>query len=206
VKQKTIITLVGLAGLMLCAIFFVRSCGLSQKLREKEHEYIEYRAVTEESFKVMSNRLDALTNEIALKDKAIVEIESALAVKNLELSAARAELSALQNAEPATTPEEEALPIVINLRGQISKLNGMVTLVQDIAQKQAEEIVQLKGKVTLLEQVGAEWKGAYEREHTLRLQAEDLYKVCSRSRNSNGLLTKVALGVAGAGIIYGLLK
>jgi len=205
-KQKTIITLVLVAGLMLSAIFFLRSCALSNKLREKELEYQGYKAIAEESYKQMSIRLDGLNSAIALKDKAIVEIEADLAVKTLELKAAKKKYDDLVAAEPTTTPEEEALPIVINLRAQVSQLKGMVSLAQDISQKQANEIGELKVKVTLLEQVGVEWKAAYDREHTLRLRAEDLYKVCSRSKNSNKLVTKVALGIAGAGIIYGLLK
>lgn len=203
-KQKTIITL-AIAGLVLLIFSFARSCYYSDKLKAKEKEYTEFRAITEEELKQSSVRLDALTKAIELRDEAIVKLDAEVVAKKRELAAAKSAYQDLVDSEPVQ-PELETQPLVINLRAQIGQLKGMVTLVQDIAQKQANEIDELKVKVALLEDVGKEWKSNYEREHTLRLQAEDLYNVCSRSRKAGKALTKVALVIAGAGAAYGLLK
>jgi len=54
--------------------------------------------------------------------------------------------------------------------------------------------------------ISDEWKSQYEREHTLRVQAEGLFKLSEHSRKLNKNIKNIALAVAGASVAYGLLK
>jgi chromosome segregation ATPase len=202
-KQKTIVTLVVATGLILLAASWFRSCAVDARIRKAKLAYQELRAITEAESKMMSTRLDELNKAIGHRDEAIGKLESEVAAKNLEISAAKTELAELQAAEPPTTPEIEALPIVINLRGQVAKLTDMFNLSQNTITIQSLEIDELWGKTKLLEDVVAEWKGGYEREHALRIQAENMFKICERGRRLQKFWKTTAIVATGA--VTGLL-
>ena len=182
------------------------SCNAGRQLRDAKLRYEAYRAVAEADHAAMTEKVSHMTNEISRLGAAIAEKDAKVAQYVERVSTLTAELTALQDAEPPTTPEIEALPIVVNLRGQVAKLTAAFSLAQDTITLQGEEIALLVGQRELLEGVAAEWRGAYEREHALRVQAEGLFKLSERRVGMNKVVTKVALGVAAAGVAYGLLK
>jgi hypothetical protein len=142
---------------------------------------------------------------ITRQDEIIAESVVKSAQYVLEMSAYEAELSRLREAEPAQ-PELEREPLVINLRAQIATLTRAFSLSQAVVAEREGQIVAWSAKYSAQAQISAEWRGAYEREHTLRVQAEDLFKLGERRVGLNKTIAKVALGVGAASLIYGLLK
>jgi hypothetical protein len=162
---------------MLLSFSLFRSCAVDARIRKAKLAYQELRAITEADKQLSDNRIGQLTKSIVDKDRQILNIEKEITQKDEQLTVVNQRLRDLQAAEPPTTPEIEALPIVVNLRGQVAKLTGMFNLSQNVVVAQSQEIVELKGKVGLLELVAAEWKGAYNREYALRLSSEKLLTI-----------------------------
>jgi chromosome segregation ATPase len=203
VKQQNIITVALVAALVVLSIFIFRSCRADERLRKAKLDYAEYRQTVETENELMSNRLDELNKAIGQKDEVIGQLEQEVTGYVEKLRHTTQELTDLQNAEPPTTPEIESMPIVINLRGQVAKLTEMFTLSTAALTLQTERADALVGQVKLWEEVSAEWKAAYEREHTLRVQSEGLFKMAEQRIKMNKFwktTTAVATGVA-AGIL-----
>jgi chromosome segregation ATPase len=195
VKLKTIITATLAVVLIISLMGWSRSCAGTKKAKA---DYLAFREVVESEKLAMSNRLDFLTKAIGQRDETIGQLEHKVAQYVEKTSTLTAELTALQNAEPPTTPEVEALPIVVNLRAQVSKVTEMLTLSQKTVTLQRQEIDAYVDKVSLLEQVIVEWKGAWDREHTLRVQAEDLFKLYERKQKLNRFWKTTAVVATGA--------
>ena len=207
-KQKTIITIAVIACLVISMLFVARSCKLDSKYRELKLQYAGYRAIAEADHELMMKRIALLSGELVMRDKAIAGLEEIILVKNQRIVEVSARLAELQNAEPVS-PELESHPLVVNLRGQISQLTEMFTLSQNVVSTQRQEIEELGGKCIALESIGDEWKQAYEREHTLRVQAEEVLKVCEqrlRMKKGWGTAKTVLIVAAGAYIGSRLLK
>jgi len=198
--MKTIITLVVIACLIISMLFVARSCKLDSKYRELKLQYAGYRAIAEADHELTMKRIALLSGEIVMRDKSIAEREEIILVKNQRIAEVSAQLAELQNAEPVS-PELESHPLVVNLRGQISQLTEMFTLSQNVVATQRQEIEELGGKCIALESIGDEWEQAYEREHALRVQAEEVFKVCEKRLRMNkgwGTAKTVLIVAAGA--------
>jgi len=162
-------------------------------------QYEGYRAIAEADHELMMKRIALLSGEIVMRDKAIAGLEEIILVKNQRIAEVSARLAGLQNAEPVA-PELESHPLIINLRGQINNLTEMFTLSQNVVTTQRQEIEELGGKCIALESIGTEWKQAYEKEHALRVQAEEVFKVCEKRLKVNkgwGTAKTVLIVVAG---------
>jgi len=201
-KLKTIIMLVIITGLIVSIVFAARSCA---SLSKAKADYAEYRRTVETENELMSNRVDGLNAAIAQKDEAIGQLERKVTQYVEKNSTLRAELTALQNAEPVQ-PELEKEPLVISLRSQVSKLTEMFTLATDTITTQSQEIDLLRGKAALLEEVAGEWKGAYERERQLRVQAEGLFKIYEHRLKMNRFWKTTAVVATGVAASLLLLK
>jgi len=197
-KPKTIVTLVIMAGLVVSAISITRSCTADARLQKAKHDYEESRRVWEADHEIMTNRVGQLTSAVGQKDETIGQLEHKVAQYVDKLRHTAQELSELQSAEPVQ-PELETEPLVINLRGQVSKLTEMLSLSQQTITTQKQEIAELWGKCELLTQIGDEWKGAYERERALRVQCEGLFGACEKRlkmSKSWGTVKTIAIGAA----------
>lgn len=206
--MKTIITIAVIACLIISMLFVARGCSLDSKYRNMKLQYEGYRAIAEADHELMMKRIALLSGEIVMRDKAIAGLEEIILVKNQRIAVVSAQLAELQNAEPVA-PELEAHPLVINLRGQINNLTEMFTLSQNVVTTQRQEIEELGGKCIALESIGTEWKRAYERQLALRVQAEEVFKVCEqRLKMNRGLGTAKTVVIVAAGAYIGsrLLK
>lgn len=201
-KPKTLTTVAMVAALLVSSIFFLRSCAADGRLQEMKLQYETYRAINTAAHEMMSTRLDKLNSEVAAKDQIIGQLEQKIDTYVKKTALLTAELEELQNAEPVQ-PELESEPLVINLRAQVGKLTDMFSLATNTITLQNEKIDVLKGKVKLWEEVAGEWKGAFERERELRLQAEGLFKACERSQRMNKFWRTTSLVATGA--VAGLL-
>jgi len=198
---------VAIIGLVLLNLsLWDRACRADARLAKAEAEYAEARRIAEADHELGQRRIEELTKAIGHRDEKIGELDGVIAADVARIRVLEGELRDIQDAEPPTTPEIEAMPIVINLRAQVKKLAEGFNLARETITLQSREIDELKGKCLDLEAISAEWKAAYDREHALRLAAEDLFTLSQRRVGLSKTVAKVALGVAGAGIIYGLLK
>jgi uncharacterized coiled-coil protein SlyX len=181
------------------------SCRADRKYRDARADYEEGRAIAEADHAMSLERIDALEKDKATQDAVIAEKDVKVAQYVEELSTLRGELTDLQDAEPAQ-PELEREPLVINLRAQIATLTRAFSLSQEVVAEREGQIAAWSAKYDAQAQISAEWMAAYEREHALRLAAEGLFKLGERRAGLNKTITKVALGVGAASLIYGLLK
>jgi hypothetical protein len=199
-----------IAILVVAALFLVsRQCGLTEKYKLARHDYNELVAITDADKKMSDAHIAELTKAIGRADEVIGQKETEIAVKNAKITALSNRLDELVNAEPPTTPEVEAMPIVVNLRGQISKLTELFSLSQQAASLQAEEIDALKGKCVDLVSIVNHLTVQYDKEHALRLSAEKLVTSLEKRVKSQGLLGKVktiAIVTVAGSLAYSILK
>lgn len=207
--KKLIAPILIVALVLFCLTLIDRACGLSDKLKLAKHDYTEREKITEADKQISDARIAELNNAIGQADKTIVNLEKVIAQKNKDITTLNGQLAEIVGQEPPTTPEIEAMPIVVSLRAQVSKLTEMYSLSQQTITLQSQEIDVLRGKCVSLESIGAEWKGQYEREHALRLTSEGLVTSLEKRVRLSGLwgTTKTVLIGAAVGYIgYTLLK
>lgn len=210
-KTRTLATVViGLVVLLTLGFLADQACNvLPGRLQEAEARYRAAVAVAAEKDAQAAEARAALVAAIAEREAMEAALKAEVAQANSELAVVSQQLEALQGQEPPTTPDIEAMPIVISLRAQVRTLSEGFSLAMETIKKQEERIVLLeRDKADLLSLVGS-WKAQYEREHSLRLAAEGLYedsqKVFGLFRLS-GTVKNVVIGGLAAGTIYGLLR
>ncbi len=90
---------------------------------------------------------------MAEKDRQLAQKDVVITQYVEKTSTLTAEITRLKANEPPTTPEIEAMPIVVNLRAQVATLTVAFSLSQKTVTLQAEEIVLLKGKFDALQAI-----------------------------------------------------
>lgn len=194
-------------GCLLLAGFAIdKSCVAGRELAAAKADYAERVRVLEADNAIKQGAILKAEEVITQQNLAIAQANADKAEKDRQILALKATLHDLQDAEPPTTPEVEALPIVINLRAQVSRLTAMFTLSEAKNGDKDRVIVSLQTIVAAKDDVIAAWRGQYENEHTLRVAAEGLFKKSEHARKSNSLVKKVALGVAAGAVIYAATK
>ena len=203
--MKNIKTIAIIALCVVAAVLLSRSCGLTGKLRQAKLKYEGYKAIVEADHELSRAHIEQLTNEIALKDEKIVTLRGESLAKQERITKLSTRLDELQNGEPPTTPEIEALPIVVNLRQQVATLTEMFTLAQGTIETKDREIELWSKKYDAQVAISAEWKVMYERENKLRLMGGELITGLERSLKISRLKGKVAT-VAIVGLAAGYLS
>ncbi|MCK9599094.1 MAG: hypothetical protein M0R06_08645 [Sphaerochaeta sp.] len=202
-KLKTIAII---ALCVVASVFIFKSCRSDAKLKKAKAEYAEAKAVAEAEQAISLGHIKDLTNEILVKDNAINGLKAEVKVKDEKIRTIQAELSELQGQEPPTTPEIEALPIVINLRGQVAKLTEMFTLSQEVIKSKDKEIELWAKKYDAQAAISGEWKAMYDKEHQLRLMSEGIVSGLESRVRGAKFLNKVAVVAVAGAVAYGLLK
>jgi hypothetical protein len=135
-------------------------------------DYAEMVRITEAEQCFARQRREELEADNAGKDVKIAQYVEKIQTYHAEITTLSARVEELQNAEPPTTPDIEAMPIVINLRGQVAALTQAFDLSQKEVTLQKQISAELWGKVSNLEKIADEWRGMYDREHALRVNCE----------------------------------
>jgi hypothetical protein len=194
--------------IVLTLFFLLRSCAADAKLQEAKLRYEGYRAIAIADHEMSMRRVAALTTEIGSLTNEIELVETQLVQKTLQLEAVSSQLDDLQNAEPVQ-PELESQPLVINLRAQVAKVTEMFHLSQEVVESQRGEIILWERKYEAQVSISEEWKGAYEREHSLRIRSEELFILCEHRVKMNGFWGTVrgaAVGAVAGLLVGGLIK
>lgn len=184
-----------------------RACiQLPAQLKQAEAKYHDLAVVTDlQNHAAQAERL-ALLATIAEREASEATLKAKVAQSEKELAAARRTIAELQANEPPTTPAIEALPVVISLRAQVRAFGVALTAADKTISDQSDTILKLELDKKDLLALGETWKSQYDREHTLRVQAEDLFKLSERRYKLNKTVTLVAVTAVGAGIVYGLVR
>ena len=205
-KKKHIITIFLVLLIVSCGFLIWKSIRLDKAYRESRAAYEVARELAAGEQAAAEKRIGELTNSVGHMTNVISQLEHEVEVKTGKIVALQSDIADLQASEPATTPEIEAMPIVINLRAQVAKLTEAFTLAHDVIDKQAEEIRAWETKYDLQVEISNEWKCAYDREHDLRLQAEGLVVKCESRLKPWGWknIRNMAIGAA-AGFVAGAI-
>ena len=193
---------------LVAIVSFLRSCGLSEKYREQKLAYTELRAVTDADHAVQLLFIAERDKIITTQNEKIEGFVGQVTTYQRQLSVLHSQLEELQNTEPPTTPEIESLPIVINLRGQVSRLTEMFTLANSIIAEKDKIIKAWEVKFAAQVDISESWKKQYEDEHTLRLACEGMNKTLEskvRTIAFRGKIWTAAALVAGGYAGYRLL-
>jgi len=193
---------------LVAIVSFLRSCGLSEKYREQKLAYTELRAVTDADHAVQLLFIAERDKIITTQNEKIEGFVGQVTTYQRQLSVLHSQLEELQNTEPPTTPEIESLPIVINLRGQVSRLTEMFTLANSIIAEKDKIIKAWEVKFAAQVDISESWKKQYEDEHALRLACEGMNKTLEskvRTIAFRGKIWTAAALVAGGYAGYRLL-
>lgn len=196
---------VAIAGLaVFCLAFVDRSCNADRELAKARAAYAENVRLLEADNAMKRDAILRAEETITQLNVEQAQLNASIVAKNAQLATQQAELEALQNAEPPTTPEVEALPIVISLRAQVARLSSMFTLSEAKCADYERIVASLKTELTAKDDIIASWRGQYENEHALRVQAEGLFKDYQRAYKANKFWRTTAI-IAGAVAVGSLL-
>lgn len=182
-----------------------RSCRGAAALAKAKADYAEMKKVAEANHEIQQGIIAAAQGKIDEQAQVIGAAKAAVAVKDAKIAALSHTVAELQAQEPVQ-PELEKEPLVINLRAQVSRLGEMFTLSEAKSADKDRAIISLKTIIAAKDEQFDARTRQYENERALRIAAEEMFKMSERRRGASRMATKVALGVAGAAIIYGLSK
>jgi hypothetical protein len=176
-------------------------CGPNAKYLALKAEYDEARKVAAADHEIQQGIIAEAEKNIAALNESIVTANATITAKDGQITALRTALAGLQEAEPPTTPEIEAMPIVINLRAQVSHLTEMFNLSQGIVAEQVKVIGAWEKKYDAQVTISDAWKREYENERRLRLMADELNRSLEHQAKSGQLFAKLSTaGLAAAGV------
>lgn len=204
--MKKLLPYVALALIATLAFFAVKSCG------GPDPAYWVKKALYDQAVKDAAaqhvadmDTIDAQKGTIAAKDAAIAEKDAKITQYVGKVSTLTAELRALQNAEPVQ-PELEMQPLVINLRAQVGNLSKMLNINLAIIAEKDAIIADWSKKFDAQSVISDTWKQAYEREHRLRLSAEELNKSLEHQGKVSRLYGKFSTAALAAAGVYMLIS
>ena len=195
--MKKTITAVAILALVACGVLWQRSCRADAQLRQAKLEYAGYKAVAEADHEIQFGIITEKNKVIVSMTKTIGKLNDENAADDAEIALLKDELEAVVGQEPPTTPDIEALPIVVNLRGQVKLLKEIVAKDIDVIANREKVIDAWELKFNAQVDISEAWRKNYESEHILRVQAEGLFKVCERSQRLNKFWKTTTI-VAGA--------
>ena len=211
--MKKALTIVAIVLAVAAVVSFVRSCQADAALKQAKADYEELRRIAdadhamskdhiaelEASQEELKGMIDSQATIIASKESTISSLKKSVVASNATTEALRNEV------QPVLDQNPKVAQLVASLDAGILLRDTLIT-------EQTTVINSLKERIALGDQrfdnqvkISNEWKAMYEREQTLRVAAENLFKLSERRVSRNKLVTKVALGVAAGAVIYSVV-
>ena len=211
--MKKALTIVAIVLAVAAVVSFVRSCQADAALKQAKADYEELRRIAdadhamskdhiaelEASQEELKGMIDSQATIIASKEATISSLKKSVVASNATTEALRNEV------QPVLDQNPKVAQLVASLDAGILLRDTLIT-------EQTTVINSLKERIALGDQrfdnqvkISNEWKSMYEREQTLRVAAENLFKLSERRVSRNKLVTKVALGVAAGAVIYSVV-
>ena len=211
--MKKALTIVAIVLAVAAVVSFFRSCQADAALKQAKADYEELRRIAdadhamskdhiaelEASQEELKGMIDSQATIIASKEATISSLKKSVVASNATTEALRNEV------QPVLDQNPKVAQLVASLDAGILLRDTLIT-------EQTTVINSLKERIALGDQrfdnqvkISNEWKAMYEREQTLRVAAENLFKLSERRVSRNKLVTKVALGVAAGAVIYSVV-
>jgi chromosome segregation ATPase len=182
----------------------------SAALRQQKLEYAEYRRTVESANAMSLERITSLErasaeyvdtistyqSEILARDATIATLRGEISASNTEISTLRTEVQPVLDANPQVAELVASLDAGILLRDMlIVEQQGQITTLT------AQGIVKDQ-RFAVQVAITDEWKTNFDREHRLRLMADELNLALSRQGKVNGILAKLSTaGLVGVGAL-----
>jgi len=213
--MKNKVTAILIIALAVCCFFWARSCKSDSALRQMQIRYETYRSIvvadnemTNKYIGELESRQSELQGMIDSQDTIIASKDSVISTLKGKVKDATAETAKLRT---EVQPVLDANPKVAEL---VASLDAGIALRDNLIVEQEDLIRTMKKRIDLGDErfanqvkISEGWKDMYEKEHSLRLQAEDLFNTCVHSRNRDklwGNVKAVAVGVV-AGVAVKVL-
>ena len=190
--------------LVICCIFCTsRSCRSSKALAQAQADYNALKAASQADQAAADITIHKQTAIIASQDATISTANASIATKAGEIRNLKASLDALHANLPPVAPEVESLPLVINLRQQVSVLTEMVKAGADIIDAKDAEIEAWSEKFDAQADISAAWKAKFDSEFALRIAAENLAGEYHHYAKTGKVWRNVAIvaGAVAAGLV-----
>lgn len=198
---------IGLVVVLAFGFLVNRACfELPKQLREAKVQYQVLLTSTTLQNNAAQAERQALLATIAEREASEARLKEKVAQDAKELASYKKTIADLQANEPPTTPEIEALPVVISLRAQVRQFSLALSAAEQTISDQSDLIFKLEQDKKDLLAWGTSWRDQYEREHTLRLASESLFKLSERRFKLTTTITYVAVTAVGAAIVYSLVR
>jgi hypothetical protein len=213
--MKNKVTAIIIIALAVCCFFWAKSCRSDSQLRQMELKYETYRnlvvadnEMTKKWIDELESRQAELMGEIDSQNTVIASLDTTISTLKGKVKDANATTEKLRT---EVQPVLDANPKVAEL---VASLDAGILLRDKVIVEQEELVKGLKVRIDLGDQrfnnqveISDSWKKMYENEHSLRLQAEGLFKACVHSRAKSklwGNVKAVAVGVV-AGVAVKVL-
>ena len=194
-----------LLGLVLFAGGFLtsRSCGGPDSkywMRVAVHDQAMNVAATEHTINLAEIRVLKADNAQRVTEN--VTLRRDVTTANAKIVSLTHTIIDLAATEPSTTPDIEALPIVINLRARVARLTEGFSLAQITIGDQDKIIANLELVVKNTEKIAADWEADYNRSQALLATERSLRLTSEKKWKRTSLLAKAETVVITGGVGY----
>lgn len=138
------------------------SCRNNAELKALKAEYKEFKNVTKANDEIRAGIEATQVAAIADRDKQIAALMDTISTDRGMIDSLNTTIEHLKATEPPTTPEIEAMPIVINLRAQVKTLTNGFNLAQTTIANQEKVIVEWQGKFDAMKAIADARLGAIQ--------------------------------------------
>ena len=182
------------AGALIIAILFLRSCSLYDANSILKGRYIELQRIADADHAILTKEIGHLTNDIAQRDVQISRLRESITVINTALVESDRDLATLRASWSNLSAE-----CVQKLQELDSAwIEKELLYKQEIsAERRVTEQWVIKYNNAI--KIGDSWKKQYEQEYALRLQSEKLYNKANQklrvSRIMGNLKTTLIIAV-----------
>jgi len=187
------------AGALIIAILFLRSCSLYDANSILKGRYIELQRIADADHAILTKEIGHLTNDIAQRDVQISRLRESITVINTALVESDRDLATLRASWSNLSAE-----CVQKLQELDSAwIEKELLYKQEIsAERRVTEQWVIKYNNAI--KIGDSWKKQYEQEYALRLQSEKLYNKANQKLRVSRIMgnLKTTLIIA-AGIYLG---
>ena len=214
--MKKTITVVLAIALVVACVFLDRSCRHNKSYKERMRQYEKaVNIVTADNFMArerikgleeiqgnLQGEIDSANTIISQHEVTIEQLRGKVNVANANTAKLRTEV------QPVLDQNPKVAELVASLDAGIALRDSLITDQQKLIFTLKERIVLDDTRFDNQVKLTNEWHGMYDREHELRLLAEDMFKACVKQQKKTNLwgnVKAVAVGVA-AGVVVGVLK
>ena len=194
-----------------------KSCRTSQQLREAKLAYQAYRQISIADTEMKKAQIAALESRQSELMGQIDSTNTVIAARDEEITLQKKKFAEIVGqTEILRTEVQPVIDANPKLREFVAGLDATILAQSWLIVEQDKQVASLKERIVLDDerfnnqvQISEEWRGMYEKEHNLRLLAEDMFKSCVKQQKKTNLwgnVKAVAVGVAVGVVVHAVQK